>query len=94
MFVFAPQGTADARGVWRARMLSKILGNEVREDPATGSANTCFAEYLRTHVGSPVDATVHQGVEMGRASTLYLKADADSIEVGGRGVLVASGELT
>lgn len=94
LFAFAPQGVTDARGVWRARMLSKILGTDVREDPATGSANTCFAEYLRAHVGSPVDATVHQGVEMGRASTLYLKADPASIEVGGRVVLVASGELT
>ena len=93
LFLFAPQGHPDARGVWRARMLSKILGTDVREDPATGSANTCFAEYLRTHVGSPVDATVHQGVEMGRPSTLYLKAATESIEVGGRVVLVGSGEL-
>lgn len=93
LFLFAPQGSADAKGAWRARMLSKILGSGVIEDPATGSANTCFAAYLREHVGMPVDATVHQGVEMGRASTLYLRADADNIEVGGRVVLVANGEL-
>ncbi|MEJ2132430.1 MAG: PhzF family phenazine biosynthesis protein, partial [Gammaproteobacteria bacterium] len=92
LFLFAPMGPAKANGVWQARMLSTFLGSEVREDPATGSANACFAEYLRVNLGAPVDATVHQGVEMGRASTLYLRA-GERLEVGGKVVLVASGEL-
>ncbi len=72
----------------------------VPEDPATGSANGCLAAYLAFHeyFGSPtVDVRVEQGYEMGRPSLLSLVADGRgetvTVEVGGRVIPVARGEL-
>lgn len=70
----------------------------VPEDPATGSANGCLAAYLSRHeyLGDPtVDARVEQGHELGRPSLLSLAVDSagETIEVGGRVVPVARGEL-
>ncbi len=62
----------------------------VREDPATGSANTAFAAYLHDLSGGEFDAVVDQGVEMLRPSRLYLKVGRTP-QVGGRTQLVASG---
>ncbi len=80
------------------RMFSPYYG--VPEDPATGSANGCLAAYLVRHefLGSPtVTARVEQGYEMGRPSTLFLAAEPTgsdiSVEVGGRVLPVARGEL-
>jgi len=80
------------------RMFSPYYG--VPEDPATGSANGCLAAYLskQAYFGSPtVDVRVEQGYEMGRPSLLSLTADRSgediSVEVGGRVVPVARGEL-
>lgn len=66
----------------------------VPEDPATGSSNGCLAGYLATHGDREVDLHVEQGHEMGRPSLLQLRADTSgSVEVGGRVVPVAHGEL-
>ena len=80
------------------RMFAPALG--VPEDPATGSANGCLAAYLSEYeyLGSPeVDARVEQGYEIGRPSLLHLSARPDgdgiTVEVGGRVVPVARGEL-
>lgn len=64
----------------------------VREDPATGSANSAFAAYLRDLHGVGHEYVVDQGVEIGRPSRLYLKV-ADKIEVGGKTQAVLTGEL-
>jgi trans-2,3-dihydro-3-hydroxyanthranilate isomerase len=92
---------ADPRGAdndLAVRMFSPYYG--VPEDPATGSANGCLAAYLARHryLGSAtVDARVEQGYELGRPSLLSLSAeetDGDiAVEVGGRVVPVARGEL-
>lgn len=81
-----------------ARMFAPALG--VREDPATGSANGCLAAYLSRYeyLGSPtVSARVEQGYELGRPSLLHLRAQPDgeeiAVEVGGRVIPVAHGEL-
>ena len=80
------------------RVFAPALG--VPEDPATGSANGCLAAYLARHayLGSgSVDARVEQGHEVGRPSLLYLQAvdrgDDVRVEVGGRVIPVARGEL-
>lgn len=79
------------------RMFAPYYG--VPEDPATGSANGCLAAYLsrQEYLGSPtVDVRVEQGYEMGRPSLLLLAADRTdgiTVEVGGRVVPVARGEL-
>ena len=72
----------------------------VPEDPATGSANGCFAGYLVKHRyfgEEKIDFRVEQGYEIGRPSLLYLKAqDKDGkidVNVGGKVVMVAEGRL-
>lgn len=74
-----------------SRMFFESAG--VREDPATGSANTAFAAYLRAHRGPLGDVVVDQGVEIQRPSRLYLKV-AETLQVGGRVQSVFRGELT
>lgn len=70
------------------------------EDPATGSANGCFAGYLakyRVFGSKTVDVRVEQGAEMNRPSLLYLKSEdkGDEIDVlvGGKCAMVAKGHL-
>jgi len=79
----------------KARMITSFT-----EDPATGSANGCFAGYLVKHRyfgGDKIDVRVEQGAEVNRPSILYLKAEkkGDGIEVnvGGKVAYVAEGHL-
>jgi trans-2,3-dihydro-3-hydroxyanthranilate isomerase len=72
----------------------------IPEDPATGSANGCFAGYLchYQYFGSDiVDARVEQGYEIGRPSLLRLKAqreqDTIAIQVGGKVIAIARGQF-
>jgi len=95
---FFTADTVDAANEVHARMFADALG--VPEDPATGSANGCLAAWLVRHRyfgTSEIDLTVEQGVEMGRASRLYLRASENqgtfSIQVGGRVIPVAEGRL-
>lgn len=98
VFIFAKDAEGgDAH--FRARMFAP--GLNVPEDPATGSANACFAGYLAARAPSR-DATlawtVDQGIEMGRASRLEIEADKaagaiTAIRVGGRAVLITEGTL-
>jgi len=69
---------------------------DVPEDPATGSANGCLCAWLVRHryFGQPaVDIATEQGLEMGRASQLFLlgreEASEIVVRVGGRVVKVA-----
>lgn len=57
-------------------------GSAVREDPATGSANTAFAAYLRK-LGYGGRIVVEQGFEMGRPSRIYADVET-TLRVGGR----------
>jgi trans-2,3-dihydro-3-hydroxyanthranilate isomerase len=97
VFVFCPE-TRHSDNHFSARMFAPLLG--VPEDPATGSANGCFAGYLveQGYLGrGAIDVRVEQGYEMGRPSLLRLQAqpagDAIEVNVGGRVVLVARGEF-
>ena len=79
----------------KARMITSFT-----EDPATGSANGCFAGYLVKHryLGSEkVDVRVEQGAEVNRPSILYLKAEKKGkvieVNVGGKVAYVAAGHL-
>lgn len=97
IFLFCSE-TEDAANQIHARMFADNFG--VPEDPATGSANGCLAGYLVKHryFDAPsIDLTVEQGVEMGRASRLHLRAIEEQgtirIQVGGRVFPVATGEL-
>jgi trans-2,3-dihydro-3-hydroxyanthranilate isomerase len=89
---FAGSGTH-----WKTRMFGPALG--VAEDPATGSAAGPLAVHLARYGRVPfgTDIEIVQGVEIGRRSVLYARAEggADRIErvfVGGSAVIVARGE--
>ncbi|MCY3812440.1 MAG: PhzF family phenazine biosynthesis isomerase [Gammaproteobacteria bacterium] len=88
VFAFTDEAHTPA-GDFAARMFFDANGG--REDPATGSANTAFAAYLRAlgHGGAFV---VEQGYEIGRRSRLYLDVGAD-IVVGGKVHPVLAGKL-
>ena len=70
------------------------------EDPATGSAAGCAISFLVWYGLVAPDKRIHvrQGVEIGRASDLFLAANVISgkvgnVRVGGSTVRVAKGEL-
>lgn len=98
LLLFAPQAVAAGVDL-HARMVYDVLG-VIGEDPATGSANGCLAAWL-THYDyfgtGAVDCIVEQGIEMGRPSRLYLRAEREGeavrVQVGGRVFAVARGTL-
>ena len=97
VFVFCPE-TRDRDRQFSARMFAPLLG--IAEDPATGSANGCFAGYLVRHrylQTATIQVQVEQGYEIGRPSLLRLEAEeqngAIAVRVGGKVVLVAKGEF-
>jgi trans-2,3-dihydro-3-hydroxyanthranilate isomerase len=83
----------------RARMFAPIDG--IPEDPATGSANCSLAGLLAHFAAEPSGSfplTIAQGVEMGRPSVLYARAEKQNgevkeIRIGGHSVMVAEGLL-
>jgi len=83
---------------WRVRMFAPTLG--VSEDPATGSAAAALAGWLARH-GAPgiAQATLLQGQEIGRPSTLRLQFErnaagaATRVRVGGGAVIMSEGTL-
>jgi trans-2,3-dihydro-3-hydroxyanthranilate isomerase len=90
--------TIDPDRQLHVRVFTECFG--IPEDPATGSANGCLAAYLAKHEyfgSSNVDITVEQGVELGRASLLYLRAqylpEHCPVSIGGRVVKIAQGEF-
>jgi trans-2,3-dihydro-3-hydroxyanthranilate isomerase len=93
VLVFAGSGAR-----WKARMFAP--GGGVVEDPATGSAAGPLAVHLARHgrIGFGEEIEITQGVEIGRPSKLYARADGSAetlerIEVGGSAVIVARGEF-
>ncbi len=97
MLVFCPE-TASPENQLHARGFA--YGYGVPEDPATGSATGCLAGYLAKYryFGSPeIEVRVEQGYEIHRPSLLFLQAqdkgETIAVNVGGRAILVARGEL-
>jgi trans-2,3-dihydro-3-hydroxyanthranilate isomerase len=94
---FAP--VADSAGSsWRTRMFGPALG--VAEDPATGSAAGPLAVHLARHGQTRFGYRVElrQGVEIGRPSVLFARAEGagdriDAVFVGGAAVTVAHGHF-
>jgi trans-2,3-dihydro-3-hydroxyanthranilate isomerase len=92
-------GISNGDAVIQVRMFAPLLG--VIEDPATGSAGAAFAGYLAgrsKRKEGTLRYTLHQGVEMGRPSKLFVEADmaggeVKAVRVGGASVLVTSGTL-
>jgi trans-2,3-dihydro-3-hydroxyanthranilate isomerase len=85
----------ELKGVWRARM--QFYNGE---DPATGSAAGCAISYLVRHGFAASDEQLHirQGIEIGRPSTIDVRAKFDGVfirevRVGGSTVFVAKGRF-
>ena len=79
---------------WKSRVF--VPGHGVPEDPATGSAAGPLALHLARHgrIDFGDEIEIHQGVELGRPSTLYAAARSpEDVEVGGSAVIVARGEF-
>jgi trans-2,3-dihydro-3-hydroxyanthranilate isomerase len=83
---------------WKTRMFAPAGG--VAEDPATGSAAGPLAVHLARHgrIAFGEEIEISQGVEIGRPSTLYARAEGtaeqvDRVQVGGSAVIVARGEF-
>ena len=83
---------------WKTRMFAP--GGGVTEDPATGSAAGPLAVHLARHgrIGFGEEIEISQGVELGRPSKLYARAEGsreriERVEVGGSAVVVARGEF-
>ncbi len=103
-YVLAPAArVSGAAPLWRARM--QFNGGE---DPATGSAAGCAISHLvmRGAVAPGERITLHQGIEMGRPSEIFLSAvrrnehretkssaGVTDVHVAGSTVLVAQGQL-
>lgn len=97
ILAFCPE-TYKKENSLNVRVFVDLFG--IPEDPATGSGNGCLAAYLSHHQyfgHDLVDIAVEQGHEIGRPSLLHLKADRRQgkihVYVGGKVVMVASGEL-
>ena len=97
ILIFCPE-TIDPTRQLHVRVFTECFG--IPEDPATGSANGCLAAYLAKYqyFGSPdVDITVEQGIEMGRSSLLYLRANYTHtncpVSIGGKVINIAKGEF-
>ena len=99
VFVFAKSAPGAETDI-HARMFG--LGQNIIEDPATGSANAVLAGYLAARLAEK-DGTfkwsVSQGVEMGRPSRIEIEADksagaVSAIRVGGNAVVTMEGTLT
>ena len=95
ILVFSREGYEENQSL-SVRVFGDYYG--IAEDAATGSSNGCLAAYLARHelLGSTnIAVTVGQGYEMGRPSTLLLRADPAKgelqVSVGGSVVDVAEG---
>jgi trans-2,3-dihydro-3-hydroxyanthranilate isomerase len=101
VFVFTParHGSSGDETIY-SRMLAPGFG--ISEDPATGSASGPLGCYLVRH--GVIDSqrarsfVSLQGVAMGRPSRIHISIDTDGekisrVRVGGRAVIVGSGEL-
>ena len=83
---------------WKLRMF--VPGKGVPEDAATGSAAGPLALHLSRHgrIAFGQEIEISQGIEIGRPSLLYARAEGSAdavqaIQVGGSAVIVARGEF-
>lgn len=71
---------------------ARMFTPRMTEDPATGSASAAVTALLaKLQNKNTLDLHIRQGVEMGRASSLYTRIDGTSIRVGGKSVITMEG---
>ncbi|MGP9677795.1 PhzF family phenazine biosynthesis protein [Halomonas sp. AOP27-A1-41] len=90
IYLYTGENSDRSETTLRSRMFSREHG--LCEDPATGSAAAALTGYLATP-NETAHWTIHQGVEMGRASVIETTLHNGLVQVGGSAVLVGKGEL-
>jgi trans-2,3-dihydro-3-hydroxyanthranilate isomerase len=77
-----------------ARFFNPTAG--IWEDPATGTAAGPLAAHLVAHELARIGQrqVIEQGTAMGRTSLIQAEVFADKVQIAGRGVVVASGQLS
>lgn len=71
---------------------ARMFTPRMTEDPATGSASAAVTALLaKLQNKNTLALHIRQGVEMGRASSLYTRIDGASIRVGGKSVITMEG---
>lgn len=66
-------------------------GEGLQEDPATGSLNAGFGEWLAGTGLAPESYTVRQGTRLGRAAILHVNRDASGVWIAGHSVTCIDG---
>lgn len=90
IYMYATEASTPSEATLRTRMFS--MHNSLCEDPATGSAAAALTGYLAT-LGETARWTIHQGIEMGRASVIETTMANGLVQVGGRALVVGKGEF-
>jgi trans-2,3-dihydro-3-hydroxyanthranilate isomerase len=95
VYAWVAETDPDAQCDLHARMFTPRM----TEDPATGSASAAVTALLATLQDKTTLALhIHQGVDMGRASSLYTHYDATSgkplVRVGGKSVITMEGTFS
>jgi trans-2,3-dihydro-3-hydroxyanthranilate isomerase len=77
-----------------ARFFNPTVG--MWEDPATGTAAGPLAAHLVAHGLARIGErqVIEQGTAMGRTSLIQAEVFSDKVQIAGRGVVVASGQLS
>lgn len=95
LFFITPETQHPNHG-FQARMFS-LEDEQLLEDAATGSANSCLLAYLLKHKATPITTIVEQGFEMGRESYIHLtgerQGDNYQLFVGGQVVAMGQGNF-
>lgn len=74
---------------------ARMFTPRMTEDPATGSASAAVTALLaKLQNKKTLDLHIRQGVDMGRASSLYTRLDGTSIRVGGKSVITMEGTFS
>ncbi|MGH1334914.1 MAG: PhzF family phenazine biosynthesis protein [Aureispira sp.] len=94
-FFFITQETHNPQNGFHARMFS-VEDQQLHEDAATGSANSCFLAYLLKHHTSPITTVVEQGFQMKRDAYIHLKGQREGetyqLSIGGQVVAIGQGQ--
>lgn len=93
-FFFITPETKSPQNNFHARMFS-VEDEQLQEDAATGSANSCFLAYLLKHQATSIDAVVEQGFQMNRDAYIHLKGQREGesyqLSIGGQVVPIGQG---
>ncbi|MGP8291401.1 PhzF family phenazine biosynthesis protein [Vreelandella zhanjiangensis] len=90
IYLYTIENSNRSETTLRSRMFSREHG--LCEDPATGSAAAALTGYLAT-LNETMRWTIHQGIEMGRASVIETRMESALVQVGGHAVVLGKGEL-